>query len=120
MRILADENFPKEAVEALRARGHDVGWVREDSPGAADEEVIERASREGRLLITFDKDFGYLAFRAGLAGDAGIILFRTSDRSPSELAARTTAILESRSDWAGWFSVVEDDRLRMTSLPGRQ
>jgi predicted nuclease of predicted toxin-antitoxin system len=120
MRILADENFPKEAIEALRARGHDVGWVREDSPGTADEEVIGRAANEGRLLITFDKDFGYLAFRAGLAGEAGIILFRTSDRSPSKLAARATAVLESRTDWAGRFSVVEDDRLRMSSLPGRR
>jgi hypothetical protein len=27
MRILANENFPREAVEALRTRGHDVLWA---------------------------------------------------------------------------------------------
>src|SRR5438445_603289 len=67
MRILANENFPGEAIEALRSRGHDVAWVRTDAPGSSDEEVIARATREGRLLITFDKDFGALAFRSGLS-----------------------------------------------------
>jgi hypothetical protein len=27
MRLLADENFPKPIVEALRASGHDVLWA---------------------------------------------------------------------------------------------
>ena len=30
MRILANENFPGPVVRALRERGHDVAWVRED------------------------------------------------------------------------------------------
>ena len=33
MRLLANENFPGDAVETLRARGHDVAWVRSDAPG---------------------------------------------------------------------------------------
>jgi Domain of unknown function (DUF5615) len=28
MRFLANENFPRSAVEALRADGHDVAWIR--------------------------------------------------------------------------------------------
>jgi len=32
--------------------------------------------REGRILLTFDKDFGELAWRAGLPASSGIILFR--------------------------------------------
>ncbi len=28
MRFLANENFPADAVEALRVRGHDVAWIR--------------------------------------------------------------------------------------------
>jgi hypothetical protein len=34
MRFLADENFPGDAVAALRAADHDVLWVRTDAPGA--------------------------------------------------------------------------------------
>ncbi len=33
MRILADENFPLVAVEALQQQGHDVLWIRTDTPG---------------------------------------------------------------------------------------
>jgi predicted nuclease of predicted toxin-antitoxin system len=57
-RLLANENFPGAAVEALRSRGHDVAWVRTDAPGSSDREVLHRAVSEARILITFDKDFG--------------------------------------------------------------
>jgi len=40
MRILANENFPGAAVDALRARGPDVVWARTDSPGSPDSEVV--------------------------------------------------------------------------------
>jgi hypothetical protein len=36
MRFLANENFPLDAVEALRQNGHDVAWIRIDSPGISD------------------------------------------------------------------------------------
>ena len=43
MRFLANENFPGEAVEELRALGHDVLWVRTDAPGSSDEAVLATA-----------------------------------------------------------------------------
>lgn len=108
MRILANENFPRDAVEALRARGHDVSWVRTDSPGSTDLQVVDRAASEGRLLITFDKDFGELAFRSGLFSPAGIVLFRVATPSPGQVAELAVAALEARTDWAGQFSVIEE------------
>jgi hypothetical protein len=36
MRLLADEDFPLPAVEALRRAGHDVIWARTDAPGTGD------------------------------------------------------------------------------------
>lgn len=117
MRLLVNENFPAEAVETLRARGHDVAWVRADAPGSTDRQVLGRAVAEGRLLITFDKDFGELAFRAGLPATCGVVLFRIRLASPSQVAQRAAAVLEGRDDWAGHFAVVLDDRVRMTLLP---
>jgi predicted nuclease of predicted toxin-antitoxin system len=115
-----NENFPREAVEALRWRGHDVVWARTDSPGASDEDVLQRATAEERLVVTFDKDFGVLAFRSGLAAPSGVVLFWISPRSPSYVARIAVSLLESRADWAGHFSVVEDNRLRMTRLSDRR
>ena len=117
MRILADENFPRDAVYALRRVGHDVAWVAADAPGSDDVQVLQRAQIESRILVTFDKDFGELAFRWGLPASSGIVLFRISLSSPSYVVRLAVAALESRTDWAGHFAVVEDDRIRMTSLP---
>jgi predicted nuclease of predicted toxin-antitoxin system len=118
MRFLANENFPGLAVGALRDRGWDVVWVRTDFPGITDHEVLSRAQADNRILLTFDKDFGELAYRCGLPAASGIILFRISLRSPSAVAQIIVAALTSRSDWQGHFSVVEANRIRMTPLPG--
>jgi predicted nuclease of predicted toxin-antitoxin system len=118
MHILADENFPGDAVRALRERGHDVAWIRSDAPGSTDVKVLARAQAESRILVTFDKDFGELAFRSGFPALSGIVLFRISMTSPLHVARVAVAALESRTDWAGHFAVVEDDRIRMTPLPG--
>jgi predicted nuclease of predicted toxin-antitoxin system len=118
VRILADENFPGDAVIALRGRGHDVAWVRSDAPGSSDIQVIACAQTENRVPVTFDKDFGELAFRSRLPASSGIILFRISTPSPAYVARVAVAALESRADWADHFAVVEDDRIRMTPLPG--
>ena len=117
MRILANENFPLEAVESLRAQGHDVAWVRIEAPGSSDLEVIERAENENRLILTFDKDFGELIFRLGKAASNGVILFRIRTPSAEYIAKTAVAALDSRTDWEGHFSVVEDDRIRMTPIP---
>ncbi len=76
MRILATEDFPKAAVDALRLHGHDVQWVRTESPGIGDREVLAQAQLEKRIVITLDKDFGKLAFRYGLSAQCGVIIFR--------------------------------------------
>jgi predicted nuclease of predicted toxin-antitoxin system len=120
VRILANENFPGEAVTVLRERGHDVVWVRTDAPGSSDQEVLEQAQAQGRLVITFDKDFGEMAFRWGLPASSGIILFRISTSSPAYVARIAVAVLEARTDWAGHFGVVEEDRIRMTPMPTRK
>ena len=117
LKILANENFPGDAVIALRARGHDVKWIRTEAPGISDEKVLALAVAEQRLLITFDKDFGELAFRQKLPATSGIVLFRIEPASPSHIATVAVHALESRVDWVGHFSVVEETRIRMTLLP---
>jgi hypothetical protein len=57
MRLLADENFPKPIVEALRAEGHDVLWARTDLAGISDVALLDLAESEARIVMTLDKDF---------------------------------------------------------------
>jgi predicted nuclease of predicted toxin-antitoxin system len=116
MRLLANENFPLDAVIALREAGHDVAWIREDSRGITDDAVLRRAQEESRIAMTFDKDFGELAFRAKLPSQCGVILFRITPKSPQYIAEVAVAALASQDNWAGHFSVIEDHRIRMTPL----
>ncbi len=60
-RFLADENIPRTAIIALRGKVYDVVSVWEIRPGMSDEEVVELAVKELRIIITFDKDFGRIA-----------------------------------------------------------
>ena len=89
MKLLLNENLGRSAAEALRCLGHDVIWIGDDFAGIQDQAVLAKAKREGRVLVTKDKDFGELAFKNGETHD-GIILLRLDD----EGAANTIHVLE--------------------------
>jgi predicted nuclease of predicted toxin-antitoxin system len=113
MRFLADENFPRGAVEALRSAGHDVDWIRASAPGAADAAVLATAIAESRILLTFDKDFGDLSRTARLGPDCGVVLLRIVLPPPGEAGRVIAGLILSRADWAGHLSVIEAGRVRM-------
>jgi hypothetical protein len=116
MRFLANENFPGRAITALAAAGHDVVWVRVIAPGMSDPDVLAWAARDERILLTFDKDFGELARAAALPSTCGVVLFRMPMPKPSDVGQRLGNLVTSRDDWAGHFSVIEPDRIRMRPL----
>ncbi len=84
MRFLADESCDFAVVRALRAAGHDVVAITEISPRATDEGVMELAIREGRILLTEDKDFGQLV-HANQAAAGGVFLLRFPARARADL-----------------------------------
>jgi len=115
--LLANENVPRLLVEVLRAAGHDLIWARTDMPGSSDELVLARAQTEQRILLTQDKDFGDLAFHAGLPAKCGIILIRCGKMAPATVVNRVVQIIGSRTDWEGQLSVIDERRVRMRPLP---
>ena len=62
MRFLIDRCAGKVLADWLRAEGHDVVESRERGPDPGDRVVLEWATRESRILITIDTDFGQLVF----------------------------------------------------------
>jgi predicted nuclease of predicted toxin-antitoxin system len=116
MRFLANENFPGDAVTALRAAGHDIVWVRTAAPGSTDKDILAWAEREARVLLTFDKDFGELAWHVGLPASSGVVLFRLPMPAAAKVGAVLAARIGERTDWAGHFTVIEPGRIRMRPL----
>lgn len=119
MRLLTNENVSDTVVRTLRQRGHDVLSAKESMRSQPDEKLLARAQAEGRMLVTHDKDFGELAFGSGLPAQCGVILLRLAGDGPVTDNRRALEAIESRDDWAGHFSVVSDDRIRMRPLPPR-
>jgi predicted nuclease of predicted toxin-antitoxin system len=80
MNFLADESCAGPVVRTLREAGHDVVAIAEVAKGATDEQVLERALNEKRVLITEDRDFGELVYARGRSS-AGVILVRFDSRA---------------------------------------
>ena len=117
MRFILDENVPGTVIAGLRAQGHDVLSVKESLRGQADDTILARGQTERRIVVTHDKDFAELAYRRLLPADCGVILLRLAGRDPDSDSRRVLRVLASGLNWAGHFTVVSDDRVRMRPLP---
>jgi predicted nuclease of predicted toxin-antitoxin system len=116
VRWLADECVAASLVAYLRASGDDVLYVGEAAAGLSDEDVVTLASREIRLLLTEDKDFGDLVFRRKRA-ITGVVLMRIGPENPALKATRLAAAIERYGDGLfGRYTVIEEGRFRSRRL----
>ena len=83
----------------------------------SDREVLERAAAESHILLTFDKDFGELAWRFGLSAASDIVPIRLPMSASADVRAKIANLVMARIDWQGHFSVIEPKRLRIRPLP---
>ena len=119
-RLLADENIAASLVRALREDGFDVSYVAELADGITDDEVLELAKAEARLLLTEDKDFGELVFRMKRS-PPGVLLLRLPLSQRAQARGRVQAVLHLHGDrLSDHFTVVEPERVRFRLLPGRR
>jgi predicted nuclease of predicted toxin-antitoxin system len=74
--LLTDENIAPDVVSGLQARGCDLRTARDEQlNGRPDADVLERATAQGRVVVTHELAFGRSAIRAG-AAFVGIIYLR--------------------------------------------
>ena len=97
MRLLANEIFPATPLPySTMQTTMSSGCAR--TRRAVAMKISARARTEKRVLITFDQDFGELAFRAKRPADCGIILFQIAIRSSTFFAQLTVNTIDSRAD----------------------
>ena len=117
MRFLADESCDFSVVRALRSAGHDVQAIAEIAPQTQDTDVIELAAREGRVLLTEDKDFGQLVY-AELRRSSGVILVRFPFTHREELPRFVLETVEQIGDrLLGAFVVLTPQKIRIGRDP---
>jgi predicted nuclease of predicted toxin-antitoxin system len=82
MRFLVDECTGPAVARWLRDHSHEVFSVYEEARGTADDDVLDKAYRENRILITNDKDFGEKVYREKRSHH-GVLLLRLHDERPA-------------------------------------
>jgi predicted nuclease of predicted toxin-antitoxin system len=116
MRFLVDECTGPAVARWLRAQQHHVFSVYEEARGADDDEVIQRAFAENRILITNDKDFGEKVYRKQLP-HKGVILLRLADERSAIKIDVLERLLSAYADRiAGQFVVVTETKIRFARI----
>ena len=117
LRFLADESCDYSVVRILRTDGHDVLAVSDKLTRSVDRELIDQAQQEQRILLTEDKDFGWLVF-VSAAESAGVILIRFPGNARAELAQTISKLInEEAGRLYGSFVVVQPGYIRIRRQP---
>lgn len=114
MKFKLDENMPTDLGTMLREVGHDVtDVVSEGLAGEDDPPVLQEATKEGRILVTFDLDFADIRiFPPG--SHAGIVVFRLKDQrwSSLESPARRSLSETRLKRLEQGLAIVDESRIR--------
>ena len=112
MKVLLDTCVWGGVLQALEAAGHDVVWAGTWNKDPGDEEILSLALREGRVLVTLDKDFGELAILFGQHHSGIIRLVNLSSKEQGEICAKVLARYETNLN-NGALITAERDRVRV-------
>lgn len=115
IKLLADENIPKETVDLLKQQRVDVVSVQEIRSGLSDRDILELAKVKGRIVVTFDKDFGEIIFKEKFKSQ-GLILLRFVPESPQHIGNRILQLLAAKIKMEKSVVVVKEDSVKVTSL----
>lgn len=115
--LLADENFPQASYKLLKEKEYDILHISHIGLASIpDEEVIEFAIEENRLIITFDSDFGELIFKLGYQ-PKGVIYFRWKSFRPTDPGQYIDdKIKEGVIKFEGFITVIDTDRVRQRKI----
>lgn len=116
MKLLANENIPISSSELLREKGYDILHIGIVHPSITDEAVMELASKENRIILTFDRDYGNLVFRDGFS-PPGVIYLRMQDYSPHFPGEFLHGLFQSGIyTFVGQFTVANENHIRQRKI----
>ena len=113
MRFLIDECTGPAVARWFREQGYEVFSIYEQARGMDDDDIVEKAYIEDRILITNDKDFGEKVYR-DMKHHKGIVLLRLDDERAHNKIAVIQRLLENYSDkLRDNFIVATEQRVRI-------
>ena len=118
IRFLFDMGLPRRACDDLRAEG--IEAVHLGALGMArlpDSEVIEFAVREGRTIVTLDRDFTQLVAMSGAQVPSVVYIRQNVDRAKTLVLVRKVLAACAAALTAGSLVSITEDQIRVRPLP---
>lgn len=116
IKFLADESCDFLVVRTLRSAEYDVLSVAESFPSASDQHVLRHATKEKRILLTEDKDFGEWVFAHG-ENISGVILIRFPSNARRQLGEDIKVLVDIHGlGLVKSFVVLEPGRARIRKV----
>ena len=113
MRVVVDARTRPQVARWVSALGHDVVSIYDEAPLLADVDILALAVREGRVVVTNDKDFGEMVYREQRQ-HCGVVLLRlANDRAAAKIAALERFLADTPNDMMGCFVVVTERSMRV-------
>ncbi len=107
-RLYANENFPRQVVEALRLLGHDVLTVAEAGnagQGIPDVDVLMFATRNERAVITLNR-WDFIQLHARMPNHSGIIVCTQDPNVDAQAERIHEALLKAGSPKGNLIRVI--------------
>lgn len=119
MKFMADMGISARTVAHLREMGYDSVHLRDEHmQRSGDAAVLQKAFREGRVLLTQDLDFGDL-MAASKGVLPSVVIFRLHDMRPDHVNSHLDKVVAKHAtDLAnGAIISVNEKRIRVRRLP---
>lgn len=118
LKFLTDENVSPRLVSFLRELGHDVLDVKENRwYGKEDADLLRKAARAKRFVISHDRDFGRLAINQRQPC-YGVIYLRLKDqRSANAVRVIREFLSRDPNIRPGTLIVLQESRARIRPVP---
>lgn len=119
MRFLADMGISPQSVSMLRDLGHDAVHLQDQGLGKMeDPDILDKARREGRVVLAHDLDFGEL-MAASKASLPSVIIFRLHNMQPQKVNRYLEQVIAQHSDRLekGAIISVTEGQIRIRDLP---
>ena len=119
MKFLADMGISPRVVEELRRKGYDAVHLQEQGlKRMTDGDILEKARRESRVLLTHDLDFGELLAASG-GHLPSVIIFRLKDMRAPNVSQHLFSSINQQSESLNTGAVlsVTEQKVRVRTLP---
>lgn len=121
MRFLADMGISPKIVDFLQHLGHQAVHLQQQGQHRLkDSEILEKARKEGCIVLTHDLDFGDLLAASGVDLPS-VVVFRLRNMRPENVNRYVLKIISQYSEALehGAIITVTEGRIRMRDLPLR-